>query len=134
MLAIPLEIVVLNVAQENNMNQLIVFLIFIGTLLGCTPGPTTEMSANSVKQHVTEMAGTEVEVLVESQKDTDGDFQNLQRELRVVFLLPSVSNFAEVKLLNGLILKRDVRSAAVKVLVVHAKDKESWKTVKVSIG
>jgi hypothetical protein len=101
--------------------------------MACTPSPSGDMSAASVKQYVNEKTNADIQVFIESQRDTDGDFNNLQRELKVTFMLPESSATPEITLPNGLVLKRGVRSDAVTTLVVHAKDAQSWKVAKVEL-
>jgi hypothetical protein len=115
------------------MKKIVVSLICCAVLMACTPSPTTDMSTTAVKQYVNEKTNSELQVFVESQKDTDGDFNNLQRELKVAFLLPENSSASEIMLPNGLMLKRGVRSVAVTALVVHAKDGSAWKTIKIEL-
>jgi hypothetical protein len=115
------------------MKNILLYLTSCVLLIACTPNPSADMSAASVRQYVNEKTSAEIQVFVESQKDTDGDFNNLQRELEVVFLLPENSAASEISLPNGLVLKRGIRSTAATALVVHAKDGSSWKTIKVEL-
>jgi hypothetical protein len=124
---------VLNAVRVNNMKYLLFILVCAVVLTACTPSPTAEMDMTSVKKYVTEMTSSEVQVFVESQKDTDGDFNNLQRGLIVAFLLPKTSNLTEITLVNGLVLKRGIRSTSVVVHIVYAKDGHSWKIAKVDL-
>jgi hypothetical protein len=92
------------------------------------------MSAASVKQYVSKKLNAEIQVFVESQRDVDGDFNNLQRELKVAFMLSESSALPEVMLENGLLIKRGVRSNPVTVLVVYTKGPPSWTTAKVELS
>ena len=128
------ETAVSNVVRVNNMKRIFFGLICAAIFVACTPSPAGAISASSVKEYVSEKAGTHIQVFVESQKDTDGDLQNIQRELTVAFLLPDSAAVSEVVLPNGLMLKRGIRSSSITAFVVLAKDGQSWKTVKVELA
>lgn len=115
------------------MKHLFLSLSVVTVLVACTPGPIVEMNAAAVKQFVSDATETDIQVIVESQNDTDGDFENLQRELTVVFLLPDSADVPSVTLPNGVVLKRGVHSEGFTARVVHAHDRGSWKTAKIEL-
>lgn len=116
------------------MKNLLLYFFFAILLAACNASPPVDDSILSIKEYVNESTGADIQVLVASQRDTDGDFNNLQRELIVQLVLPTSSNLTEVALPNGLILKRGVRSSNVIVLMVYSKDNASWKATKVELA
>lgn len=123
-----------NVAGVNKVKRTFFSLICTLIFVGCTPSPTDAISASAVKEYVSEKAGTDIQVFVESQQDTDGDLQNIQRELTVAFLLPNSASVSEVMLPNGLMLKRGMRSNSITAFVVLSKHGQSWKAIKVELA
>lgn len=91
------------------------------------------MSAASVTRHMHEKTGADIQVFVESLRDTAGDNANFQRELKVILLLADSSNSPEVRLDNGLLLKRGVRSDTITVALVYGLDDGVWKIAKVNL-